>query len=42
MVRYLNEKLCISEANKWKVVVDFSAFRWRDVQSILKGINNVA
>lgn len=38
MVRYLNEKLKITESNKWKAVVDFSAFKWRDVQSVLKGL----
>ena len=42
MVRYLNEKLKISESNKWKAVVDFSAFKWRDIQSVVKGINGLA
>lgn len=42
MVKYLNEKLQINEQNKWKAVVDFSAFKWRDVQSVLKVVNNLA
>jgi hypothetical protein len=42
MINYLNEKLKISEASKWKAVIDFSGFKWRDVQSVVKGINGLA
>ena len=42
MINYLNEKLKISETSKWKAVIDFSGFKWRDVQSVVKGINGLA
>jgi hypothetical protein len=42
MVRYLNQKLKISNSNKWKAVIDFSGFKWRDIQSLIKEINGLA
>jgi hypothetical protein len=42
MVKYLSEKLSISESNKWKAVVDFSGFKWRDIQSVLKAVGERA
>jgi hypothetical protein len=42
LIKYLNEKIKISESNKWKAVIDFSGFKWRDIQSVLKGIGNLA
>ena len=28
----------ISEEHKWKAVIDFSTFRWREMQSVVKNL----
>jgi hypothetical protein len=39
---FVSQHLKISADNKWNCVVDFSAFRWRDVQSVTKAISSIA
>jgi hypothetical protein len=36
---YLNEKLGIENDHQWSAVIDFTAFKWRDIQSIAKALN---
>ena len=38
MVEYLQNKIGINQQNPWKAVIDFSSFRWREVQSVAKGL----
>ena len=37
-IGYLNDKMNIDETNKWKAVIDFSAFRWREMQNVVKAL----
>lgn len=41
-VNFVSKHLKIDEDNKWSCVIDFSAFRWRDVQSVTKAISNIS
>ncbi len=41
MIKFIGNLFDISQDNKWDSVIDFSGFRWRDVQSVLNGINGV-
>jgi hypothetical protein len=39
MIGFINEKLEITSENKWKAVIDFSGFKWRDLQSVVKQLD---
>ena len=39
---FVSQHLKIDAQNRWSCVVDFSAFRWRDVQSVTKAIQGIA
>lgn len=41
-IAFVSNHLSISADNPWECVVDFSAFRWRDVQSVTKAIAGIA
>jgi hypothetical protein len=41
-IAFVSQHLNITHANRWTCVVDFSAFRWRDVQSVTKAIAGIA
>jgi hypothetical protein len=41
-VNFVSKHLKVDQHNKWSCVVDFSAFRWRDVQSVTKAIANIS
>ena len=38
---YLNEKIGIDSDRKWKAVIDFSSYKWRELQSIAKPLQNM-
>lgn len=35
-INYLNEKNGITESFQWAAVIDYTSFKWRDIQSIAK------
>lgn len=37
-IEYLNEKVGISGERPWTAVVDFTSYKWRDVQSVARGL----
>jgi hypothetical protein len=39
VILYLNEKLAISKNHPWTSVIDFTSYKWRDIQSIAKALN---
>jgi hypothetical protein len=42
MIKFIGNLFDINQNNKWDSVIDFCAFRWRDIQSVLRAINDVA
>lgn len=38
MIEYVQAKIGITENNPWKAVIDFSSYKWREIQSIAKGL----
>ena len=42
MVNFIGDLYDISPNNKWDSVIDFCGFRWRDIQSVIKGIDGKA
>ena len=41
-ISFVSQHLSITAQNPWSCVVDFAAFRWRDVQSVTKAIAGIA
>jgi hypothetical protein len=39
-VNHLNEKLGITADRPWAAVVDFTSYKWRDLQSVTKALSN--
>lgn len=39
-INYLNEKNGITESYPWAAVIDYTSFKWRDIQSIAKPLSN--
>ena len=39
-VQYLNERVGISATKPWAAVVDFTSYKWRDLQSVTKALRN--
>lgn len=39
-IEYLGAKIGINEVNRWTAVVDFTSYKWRDIQSIAKALKN--
>ena len=41
-IAFVSNHLSVTPQNPWDCVVDFSDFRWRDVQSVTKAIAGIA